>query len=66
MSRIATTVLGGLAALAALLLLRGARKPQRPEGPEVIVIHSGLRVDTPAIDRGERPGPMVFLPIKQA
>lgn len=56
----------GMGALAALLLIRGARKTQRPEGPEIIVIHSGLRVDTPSIDRGERPGPMVIVPLKQA
>lgn len=63
MSRLATTAIGGLAALTALLLLRARRKTAQTEQRDVIVIHSEPRYDTPALRRPEHAGHMIVMPL---
>jgi hypothetical protein len=62
-SRLATTAIGGLAALTALLLLRGARSSTPSQSPELMVIHAEPRLDTPALSREGRGPRMLVVPL---
>ncbi|MBM3460649.1 MAG: hypothetical protein FJX76_00925 [Armatimonadetes bacterium] len=64
MGKLATTAIGGLAALAGLLILREARRPRKREpDDEILYIHAEPRYDSPrpqAIPRNK----MVVVPMK--
>jgi hypothetical protein len=71
LGKLASTAIGGLAALAALLVLRNARLSQpdprsTPPLEELLVIHAAPRYDTPPAQSGPPRTKLLVLPVTSA
>lgn len=68
LTRLATTAIGGLAALAALLLIREMRaeaKREEEAAPPLIIIHGEPRYDTPPADPQPERNRLMVMPVQR-